>query len=62
MTSALLLAGWIVSGVALAGVFAHETESRWAWAPMAVVFGPLWYLIARDQRPSDNGRVPGTDS
>lgn len=62
MTEVLLLVGWIVAGAALAAVFVDETRPWWTWAPMAVVFGPLWILIAVDQRAPEPDRVAVTRS
>lgn len=49
MESALFLAGWASTGVASAAYCATKGESKWAWAPMAMILGPLFHSVAREQ-------------
>ena len=57
MIQLLLLAGWALSGVALAGLLTPEPGHRFAWAALAVVLGPLWAAVANELRTSQR---PGT--
>lgn len=50
MINLLVLAAWMVSGAVLSALLADPSGQRWGWAPMGVVFGPLWALVAIDQR------------
>ena len=50
MTSALLLTAWVSSGVFTAARIGLPNESKWAWAPVAMILGPLWYSVAQEQR------------
>lgn len=52
MINVLLLATWLISGVAIAAALAGPDESRFAWAPMAAFLGPLWLIVANEQRAS----------
>lgn len=59
MTELLLLAAWSGTGVACSALRPEPDESRWAWAPMAAVLGPLWAAVAADQQALANGRLSG---
>lgn len=51
MTSAILLGIWMILGVGAAAALPVPSQSsRWGWAPMAAILGPLWVSIAFDQR------------
>jgi len=50
MTSLLLLTLWIGTGLALAVRTAQPGEPKLAWAPIAVILGPLWAPVAFDRR------------
>ena len=51
MASALFLTAWASSGVATAACCASPGQSKWAWAPMAMILGPLFHSVAAEQRP-----------
>ena len=53
MINLALLAAWILTGATLSVILARPSEPRWASAPMAAVFGPLWLPIALEQRSDD---------
>lgn len=60
MIQPLLLTAWALSGVGTAAVLTPEPGNRLAWAPIAIVLGPLWAAVASEQltpRP-DPGPVP----
>ena len=58
MIQVLLLAGWALSGVAVAALLAPE--NRLHWAPMALIFGPLWAAVTLEQRDgAHRASVPG---
>lgn len=50
MTRPLMLAIWVVCGLAAAALLAPPGTPRLAWAPIAVILGPLWVLVALEQR------------
>lgn len=52
----LLLAGWLFSGVTIAR-FRSEPEKRWAWAPVAAVFGPLWLGVHNELADADHSTL-----
>ncbi len=41
---------WIALGWAAALLLPTEQESRFAWLPVAVCFGPLWAFVAMEMR------------
>lgn len=51
MASALFLTMWASSGVATAAYGAAPGESKWAWAPMAMILGPLFHPVVAELRP-----------
>ena len=60
MINLMVLAIWSGTGVVIAAALTGPSEPNWAWAPLAVVFGPLWILIATEQR-DDSHRVEVTE-
>ena len=58
MMNVLLLAAWLISGVAIAAALAGPDESRFAWAPMAAFLGPLWLIVANEQRAGQLALAP----
>jgi hypothetical protein len=50
MTPFLVLAAWNAIGLLLAVRLAQPHEHRLAWAPIAVILGPLWAPVAIDRR------------
>lgn len=54
MTPLIVLTLWIGVGVALAARTAQPDESRFAWAPMAAILGPLWAPVAIERRMIDD--------
>lgn len=50
ITSLLVLALWIAVGLILAVRTARPGEPRFAWAPVAMILGPLWAPVALDRR------------
>ena len=56
MVNLLILASWMVGGAILSMVLSVPPGPRWGWAPMGVVFGPLWALVAVDQRAAASTR------
>ena len=41
---------WVLSGVVLSALFTDGAASRWRWAPIAAILGPMWLAVAVDQR------------
>lgn len=50
----LFLMLWMVSGLVSAAVLARAGEPRLAWAPVALLLGPLWSAVALEQREGLN--------
>ena len=50
MINIVLLVAWMLSGILAVTALAPDRESRWQFAPLAVVFGPLWVPIALEQQ------------
>ena len=50
MSGLLILGIWSTSGVLASAALSSADRSRWAWTPLAAVFGPLWLSVAADQR------------
>jgi len=48
--SFLVLTLWIAIGIVLAVRTAQPGEPRFAWAPVAMILGPLWAPVALDRR------------
>jgi hypothetical protein len=46
----VVLLTWIGVGLALAVRTAQPGEPKLAWAPVAVILGPLWAPVALDRR------------
>lgn len=61
MTGLIVLAAWITSGLALAALLADDDEARWDWAPIAILFGPLWASVALDRRARVPARSPSAE-
>ena len=49
MSSLLILLVWMALGIAASVFWRQPGEPRFAWAPMAITFGPLWALIANER-------------
>lgn len=49
----ILLALWSFSGVLAALVLGPRATGRLAWAPMASLLGPMWAVVAVEQRGLD---------
>jgi hypothetical protein len=45
----MMIATWMLTGLVCAWVKAEPGQSRLAWAPMAIVLGPLWLKVATEQ-------------
>ncbi len=45
----MMIATWMLTGLVSAWVKAAPGQSRLAWAPMAIVLGPLWLKVAAEQ-------------
>lgn len=58
MINLLILALWAAIGAGVAAATAAPGESRWAWAPVAAFFGPLWLSIAMDRRTGASTSQP----
>lgn len=52
MLEVSILVSWMLSGVGIAATLPDEEGSRWAWAPIAAIFGPLWFAVANERRSS----------
>lgn len=50
LISLFVLTLWAAIGVALAVRSAQPGEPRFAWAPVAIILGPLWAPVALDRR------------
>ena len=50
MLDLLIPLTWVLTGVVMSALFADGTASRWRWAPIAAILGPLWLAVAVDQR------------
>ena len=48
MTGAILIA-WMLTGAIAARASSTEPD-WWRWAPVSTFFGPLWLVVAADQR------------
>ena len=57
MLDLLIPLSWVLSGVVLSALLADRTASRWRWAPIAAVLGPMWLAVAVDQRATDGQPV-----
>lgn len=55
MTSFIILIAWMLAGVAAAALLVGPDGKRWAWTPIAAIFGPLWLSVAVDQRAAARG-------
>jgi len=61
IASILVLAMWASIGVVLAIRTAQPGEPRFAWAPVAMILGPLWAPVALDRRMiAEDERVHAT--
>lgn len=49
----VILGVWMSLGLVAAAATAGRDEARLAWWPFAVVFGPLWVVVAGDQQATD---------
>lgn len=50
MTIVVTIAGWLLTGIAVAWL-TTPLETNWRpWAPMAAIFGPMWLVIAFERR------------
>lgn len=49
MASLMILLAWIALGLASCTFLRQPGEPRLAWAPMAIVFGPMWAVIALER-------------
>lgn len=56
MVNLLILTCWMLSGAVLSTILASPSGPRWGWAPMGIVFGPLWAIVAVDQREAARTR------
>lgn len=50
MTPLIVLMLWVGVGLTLAIRTAQPGEPKLAWAPVAVILGPLWAPVALDRR------------
>lgn len=50
LVSLAILSLWVGIGIAFAARTAAPDERRFAWAPMAMILGPLWGPVAFDRR------------
>lgn len=58
LASIFLLTAWASIGIVLAVRTAQPGEPRFAWAPVAMILGPLWAPVALDrQMIADDERV-----
>jgi len=53
MLSIGLLLSWMVVGIAAAMMRPHVDEERLAWAPIAMVLGPMWLVVSSERRRTD---------
>jgi len=45
--------GWIALGLLAAVLLPTTQDSRFAWMPTAVCFGPLWAFVAMEMRTAE---------
>lgn len=50
MIELIALVAWAASGVAIALRGVRDDADRLGWTPLASVLGPLWLLVAEEQR------------
>ena len=50
MIQVSILIAWVAAGVAAAALIPRPGESRFAFAPIAMILGPLWLAIAAEQQ------------
>ena len=54
MIGILVLTCWFAAGLTATAIRPQPGQPRLAWAPLAIIFGPLWLLIAYElQAPLD---------
>lgn len=58
MTSFIVLAVWSTIGLLLAARTSQPGEPRFAWAPVAVILGPLWAPVAFDRQKIADEKAP----
>ena len=57
MTELLVLMIWSGLGVLIAVAMAQPGEPKLAWAPFAVILGPMWATVAIDRRMVQQDRA-----
>ncbi len=45
----MMIAAWMLTGLVCSWAKAEPGQPRLAWAPMAIVLGPLWLKVAAEQ-------------
>ncbi len=50
MISITILLAWVAVGLIATIVWSEPGEPRFAWAPMAIILGPLWFVITAERR------------
>jgi len=50
MTQIIVFALWIMAGIASAAAVPDPGGSRLGWAPISILFGPLWLLVALERK------------
>jgi hypothetical protein len=62
MTQITIFTLWIILGIASAAAVPDPGRSRLGWAPMSVIFGPLWLLVAFERKQAiEAGRLAWTE-
>lgn len=54
----LLFPLWALTGGALGATLNRQSGDTFAWTPVAMLFGPLWAIIAEEQRLVRRDRSP----
>ena len=55
MSPFFVLLMWSLSGAVISVLAARPEESRFAWWPLGVIFGPMWLFVAAELRTSCAG-------
>lgn len=53
MVPAVVLSLWVGSGLAISWWYHDEHSKRLQWAPVALIFGPLWLPVAYEVRQTE---------
>lgn len=49
MIELIALLTWSSIGITLAALLASPSQSRFEWAPIAAILGPMWLAVAADR-------------